>query len=587
VQRSTLFNGIREALADMSVQPTLKDSAGQEWRLEIINANNERRVALAKAKHRLLLSDFSGLSPDQAERMNGFNHVADNVNLPTQAISRWREILASRALTDDEMVALHEDIEETPIQKAAMVGFEIGKGEISFSTLVPRSEEYFDRLVGKCDPSQNIAEYTHASAERHLRQLIEWRNYDGFLLALLLSSHSSISSLIKADEVEESKLIQAYEWLQKNGDRISQVGAIEVGLSILDKQPEIEPYIQGMIEQIRDESADDDRSRFHLLSTLIVLTEGELARTKILKGKAPFWRRLASIAQASLLERCIIKSQLDIAEFSKWTLQNRGQLFYLQTMADLRCEPRWYPDYVSSQQLKAEFIGRILNAAHRNAAKIQNKTMRELLIGDGPESLKRFIVFPRTFLPGPLDGGLISQMEPPADILIEIEKQLSQDILEPQSFRALVNSALVFRLDLHQAQLAANALRSAKYHLRRMDNKENLISILRGLATVAAVARSDELAKELKILTRKCRQETGNSLSAEDALWIGLIAAASHSELTEWCEFVGDWITELAFQSQPDEMKRLHFHVETLCLIVPELWRTCGRAEAALNVGEY
>lgn len=587
VQRSKLFNSIREALADISVRPTLKDSAGQEWRLEIIKTNNERWVALANAKRRLLLSDFSGLSPDQAERMNGLNHVADNVNLTTQATSKWREILASRALTDDEMVALHEDIEETPIRKATMVGLEIGKGEVSFSTLIPRSEEYFERLVGKCDASQNIAEYTHAIAEQHVRQLMAWRNYEGFLLSLLLSSHSSISSVINADQIEESKLIQAYEWLQKDGDRISQVGAIEVGLSILDKQQKIEPYIQSMIEQIRDENADDDRSRFHLLSTLIVLTEGELARTKILKGKAPFWRRLASIAQASLLERRIIKSQLDIAEFSKWTLQNRGHVFYLQTMADLRCEPRWYPDYVSSHQLKAEFIGRILNAAHRNAAKIQNKTIQELLIGDGPESLKRSVVFPLTFLPGPLEGSLISQPEPPADILTEIEKQLSQDVLEPQSFRALVNSALVFRLDLHQAQLAAKALRSAKYHLRQTDNKDNLISILRGLATVAAVTRSDELAKELRILTRRCRQDTGNSLSAEDALWIGLIAAASHSGLTDWCEFVGDWITELAFQSLSDETKRLHYHIKTLCLIVPELWRTCGRAEAALSVGEY
>src|SRR5207249_2285328 len=143
----------------------------------------------------------------------------------------------------------------------------------------------------------------------------------------------------------ERDLIQAYEWLHKKGDRISQIGAIEIGLSILDKRPKIEPYVQGVIEQIRDDCADDDRGRFHLLSALIVLVEGELSRTKILRKKPPFWRRLASIAQASLIERCVIGSHVDMAEFTRWAVQARGQLFYLQTMSDLRREPRWHPDY--------------------------------------------------------------------------------------------------------------------------------------------------------------------------------------------------------------------------------------------------
>jgi hypothetical protein len=584
IQRSKLFDSIREVLADSNAQPILKDAAGEEWRLEVFEINNERRLALLQGKRRFVLTDFSPLSPDQAERITGLDHAAHNTHLPQETVSRWHEILAARALTDDEMIEFHLDVENTPIRLAAVIGSEAKKGEITFSSMVPSSAEYFVRLVGKCEPGQNIAEFARAGSVRHIRELMSWRPYDGLLFSLLLSSHSSISSAIDIDQIEERDLVRAYEWLQNNGDRISQVGAIEIGLSILDKRQNIEPYVQNMIDQIRDDNADNEKSRFQLLSALIVLVEGEIARTSILREEPPFWRRLASIAQASLIERHIIKSQVDIAEFGKWSFETRGQLFYLQTMVDLRREPRWHPDYVSSHQLKTEFIGRIHNAARQNATKIQNKTLREALIGDGSESLQRLVVFPQTFLPGPLEGGLVSQIEPPADILTEIEKQLSQDVLEPKSFIALVNSALVFRLDLQQARLAAKAMRAAKYHLRRTDNKENFISILRGLATVAAVTRSDELAQELKILTRRHRHEIGDRISADDALWIGLIAAASRSELTDWCEFVGDWITELAFQSlQLDEMKRLHFHVEQMCHIVPDLWRTCGRAEAALS----
>ncbi|MGE0681699.1 MAG: hypothetical protein AB7P69_12480 [Candidatus Binatia bacterium] len=499
-------------------------------------------------------------------------------------------------------------MEETPIRVAARVSAEIEKGTSNLSTLVPRSERYFARLVDEYRQSQNITEYTHAGVREHIHQLMSWRAYDGFLLALLLSSHSSIPSVIKADQLEETDLLQAYEWLREKGDRISQIGAIEIGLSILDKRPKIGPYLQSIIEQIRDDKADDEQGRLHLLSALIVLVEGELSRTRILRGKPPFWRRLASIAQASLIERCI-KFPVDIAKLMKWALQVGGQLFYLQTMTDLRREPPWLPDYVSSRQLKAEFIRRIVSAAQQNDSKIETPALRELLFGNGPEGIHSLIKFPFPFLPGPLEGGLESQIEPPTEILKEIEARLDTEVLQPSSFAALVNSALIFRLDSHHAQLAAKALRTVKfsfvrspdairgfaqlaakalrtvkYQLRQADNKEQLFAVLSGLAAVAAITRSSELAEELRVLTRKCRHEPGRRLSTEEAMRIGLIAAAAHSELTDWCEFVGEWVAELAFQSlEHDEIERLHSHVEQLCHIVPELWRTCGRAEAALN----
>ena len=584
VQRSKLFDRIREVLADRSARPALKDEAGKEWRLELVEIDNERRVGLSHGERRLLLPDFYALSPNQTERLKSFDRDANDVNLSEEATKGWREILASRALADDEIDALHAEIKETPVRLAVLVGLEMEMGKGSLSTLVPRSERYFDRLVCEYRQSQNIADHAQVGAREHIRQLMSWRVYDGFLLSLLLSSHSSIASEIDTDQLEERDLIQAYEWLQKEGDRISQIGAIEIGLSILDKRPKIEPYLQAMIEQMRDDSADD-RGQFHLLSALIMLAEGELARTKILRGKPVFWRRLASIAQASLIERCIIKSHVDIAKFTEWATQARGHLFYLQTMADLRREPRWLPEYVSPRQLKAEFIGRILSAAQQNATKIHTLAMRELLFGEGSEGLKSLVEFPFPYLSGPLEGGLGLQVEPPAEILKAIEEQLSADVLRLRSFAALVNSALIYRLDSHQAQLAAKALRAVKHQLRQADSKEQLFTALSGLATVAAVTRSGELAEELRTLTRRWRHEPGRGLSAEEAMMIGLVAAAAHSELTDWCEFLGEWITELAFQSlELDEMERLHSQVEHLCHIVPELWRTCGRAEAALNI---
>jgi hypothetical protein len=584
VQASKLYNCIRGALADRSTRPTLKDEMGKEWQLEVIEIDNRHGIGLTDGTQRLLLPDHSALFPDQAERLNAFDYSANEVNLPEKAISAWRTILASRALADEEIDVLHLEIKETPVQVAALINSEMENGEVSVSTLVPRSERYFNRLVGEFPQAQNIVDHVQVGVSEHVHQLMSWRAYDGFLLSLLLSSHSSISSAIDADRLEEKDIIRAYEWLLKAGDRISQIGAIEVGLSILDKWPKIEPYLQALIEQIRDDNADQ-LGRLHLLSALIVFVEGEMARTKLFREKPVFWRRLAAIAQASLIERCVIKSQIDRAQFAQWVWQARVQFFYLQSLVDLRREPRWFPDYVSAQQLKAEFIGRILGAAYQNATKIQSPALQALLFGEEPESLKSLVEFPYPYLPGPLEGGIESRHELPPEMLKTIEAQLSEDILRPHSFVALLNSVLVFRIDSQQAALAAKALRAKRHQLRQADTKEQLLIVLRRLATVAAVTRSRELAEELRILARRWRYEEGRGLSAEETMKVGLVAAAAHLEMTDWCDFLGEWITELAFQpSEPDEMEQLYSDVKHLCHIVPELWLTCGRAEAALSV---
>jgi len=490
---------------DSNSRHTLKDAAKEEWQLELIEKDNERRIVLSQGVRRLFLPDFSVFSSDQNERLVRFDLEAVEVNLPSQVLTHWREILSSRPLADDELDMLNTEIKETPIRVSALVRSELENGTSSFSSLVPRSVQYFDRLVGECQQSLSIAEYAPVGAAKHIKQLMSWRPYDGLLLALLLSSHSLNSNEISIDQFKDGDLIQAYEWLQKHGDRVSQVGAVEIGLSILDKRPEIEPYIKNIIEQLRDDNTDDDGGRLKLLSALIVLVEGELSRTKILQEKPPFWRRLASIAQASLIEREIIRVGIDFADFSKWAMQSRGLQFYIQTMCDLRREPRWHPDFVSSNQLKAEFIGRIVNAAQLYAPKLETSTLQDLLLKDGPQSLRSQLKFPYPFLPGPLEGAVESQNEPPEEVVKEIEEQLNKEVLQPESFIALVNSALIFRINSHHAQLATKALRSAKHQIKQKTDKELLSSVLRGIATVAAVTRSADLSDELIILIRRCR----------------------------------------------------------------------------------
>lgn len=582
VSRSSLFSGIRTVLKDPKERPDIKDQVGNIWRVEVINAEFGR-TKLSRDERSLLLPDFWMLLEDADARLSNLERVATDLNLPAAARSYWKKKLSSDPLDDEQVDELHEDVKDTPVHVARRISTEVEEGHSSFESLVPRSARYFDRLAGECAQEAALDPYVQSELTAHIAELIAWNAIEGVKLALLLSAHSSVPPKIDLDRASSTELQTMYEDLEENGDRLSQLGAIELGLSILDRHPQLEAAIIGMIEQIRDDDAEAANSRFRLLSALAVLVDGEVSRAKILADKPPFWRRLATIAQASLIERCIQSFPIDVGSFTEWAHSGRGQQFYLQTLCDLRLEPKWMPDFISPDQLKAEFIGRIANAAQRHKDKITSRAIEELTLSEAEGSIRRQMHFPMPFFPGPLEGGITPETTLPPELASSIDEALSKESIDWKSFVELINSALIFKLDPKFADQAVKALQRAKHYLKQGAEKGSLFHVFSGLASVAAVTRSPQLAQELRVLIRRTKAAGAIDVTADNLFRIGMLAAASHPELDEWCEYVGEWTTELAYSVLTcDEATRLHSHVRCLCSIVPELWTTLGRAEAAL-----
>ena len=64
-----------------------------------------------------------------------------------------------------------------------------------------------------------------------------------------------------------------------------------------------------------------------------------------------------------MIHRQLVNSGVDIDPFCEWAFSNRGEQYYLQSLADMRMEPRWNPDLAAASQIKADFFGRIMIAA--------------------------------------------------------------------------------------------------------------------------------------------------------------------------------------------------------------------------------
>jgi len=584
VHRSKLFDAIRTVLAGKA-PAELTDAEDRTWSLTNDALKNELpNLVLSSEQQRLVLSDFSVLSEDVYTRIRSMEKSASDVNLPLSAREEWRRILEERALEDDEVYTFHSDIRDTPIHVELTIRSEITAGESSVSSLVPNSRRYFDRLVGAYDGSGSIRDYAGSVGRAFIRNLSEWRPYEGFLFSLFLSSHSTLTAEINANHLDREKLEEAFDFLEKHGDPLSLLGALEVGLRILPNRPEVETFLLPFVRRIRDDDVEGEASEFKLFSALFVLVDGELARTRLMAKEPPFYRRLASMAQAALIHRQLGQCGIDYQRFSDWAISSRGENYYMQSLADMRAEPRWNPELAAAPQLQADFLGRIMIAGNNFEAFLGDGELRDTILGDGEQSLIKLCEFPRPYFPGPLEGAEDSPNTLPDDLARIIEEKLDTEKVEAASFIALVNSAMIFRIISGHAELAAKALRLGNYTLASLEDKSQLVGILNGLATVAAVSRNTALADEIRILVRRYRRDSQYGLTIEEAMRICLVASAACEDLMEWRGFAGECLTELAFGNlEGNDGGVLHSHLSALLHSVPELWVSCARADAALQ----
>lgn len=253
---------------------------------------------------------------------------------------------------------------------------------------------------------------------------------------------------------------------------------------------------------------------------------------------------------------------------------------------DIERNPAYPTSSVSSHFSKrsATHIGRLLQAAERHQdAIVQSTTLQELLTTPGPLGSADFHRTPEAFLPGPLEGARESTVVLPSETEEALRRDLAGEEPAIGSFVTLANCAFFFKIEPGLSAIVAEALRKLKDRVRNSSGSIPVFPLLAGTAVVAAATRGTKIADELRLIARSLVKQTDPPLKVTESLRLSLTAAASYDDLKEWCDFLGEWITELAFHDLGSEdASILHSQVLCLCGIVPQLWHSLGRAEAAL-----
>jgi hypothetical protein len=583
-ERSILFDAVRASFDAADKSSTAKDLSGHEWRVEFHANGDPLLIALIQGERRLAVSHLALLSTDREMRLKVLRKEADRVNLPSSALEMWEVLVALRPPDNDELGDIHNDLLNTPVAVRNSIHENLISGTVALNVLVPRSEEYYERLIGSYEEGQAFEDFVTRVATPHMCSLVEWRPLEGYQLSLLLSGQPSLNAALDTLDLQAGELANIYNWLADEGDALSRAAAIVSGLGRIETSAELNEPFSRLIHAAVVSEPTSNVDPYRLLSSLIILVYGEIAYARIHASKPPYWRRLAAIAQATLVARCAVAARGDATSFIEWATTSRWQVFLLQCYVDMRLEPRWLPEFIFPDQLRNEIGGRIWFAADTHAEAVTQSGWKKILLDDADGSLRSQLKFPLSFLPGPLEGGTTSVHELPAEYLADMRSDLMKPTVVIGSFSSLLNASLLFSIPTEIAELAADAIVRSDYHLESFDDRAPLIPHLVGLATVAAVTKNHKLADALFVLLRKNRRIYPAELGVEDSFRIAMIACASRVDLSEWARCVGDYVTDMAFQQvQREEALRLLSNLVHLCHLVPELWATCGQADAALR----
>ena len=472
-QRSALFDAIRQAFDPRHLPVPVDNTHGEAWEIRVLSDNSPVQITLERGTTRFLVSHFGLLCPDKGIRLATLLNEADNVCLTSEHITPWKELLEKRAPTDDEVVLIQEELKDTPVAVASIIRENLAAGSVSLDVWVPRSPRYYQRLVGQWESKLSIEGYAKQVAPRQFSELLKWRGAEGLKLALLLTPQPYLSAMLAEAEIGDDALGEVISWLADKGDAMSCAAGIEIALPRLAGHDSLKEPLTRLLKVFVAGKPAANIDRMKLLSYLFLVVYGEIAHCRIHAAKPPFWRKLAAMAQATLIARCIADIGGDATELVRWLQSVRSQMYLLQCFADLRVEPRWLPEFGLPRQLRNEICGRVWTAVAKIAPGVLEPELTDLVMGDGDGSLKGQFNATHACFSGPLEGSVAPPVELPAEEVARIRDDLSSATITIELVSGLANAAIVVRFPAELADMAADAIARADYRLPH-DDKSGL-----------------------------------------------------------------------------------------------------------------
>lgn len=529
-----LYVAVTAALGGASPTP-VTDRSGVCW--DVTAGDGGLSTCSDPASGRKFLVKHAPLfARDAAPRLAYLRKLADEYGLDEDALVPWIDEVASAPLTAMRLELLIRDIDDTPKTFHDSIRRALRDGSIDVPQMVPLIRRYFARLLRPWGGEEDL----HAYAEKLGQHCLGGSLADQLSHALLWSGHASTVPAKLVMNASPDVLREVVNRLLQRIDLWSLTGLLEALLARDDAATELRDLSQTLLGRM-SEVANDGNDRFRMTSALVMLVDGFLHSSGLFADDPPFWRRLASISHAALLERAIGDLCVPSEKFVTWAAKY-GHQFQATTLVDLRAEPQWSWFFLEPEQLRQELLGRALNACERHRDHVVAIGYEDRVFGANADSIAAQVSVLHSTLPGPLEGGVNQAQVSNTEFGETVEIGLADaSIPLLQRVHATAHMACLSALP----QRAFDLLASAVSELSKLDDLpgtiEQLSSALMGLSMASARSRSTTLADEIDALLR-----AHPSIPISIRFTVGMTLCAIHEGADRWRDAVAQRARMLA-----------------------------------------
>ncbi len=566
----SLYDAVKRLYSQRN-EVTVDDSDGQAWKLSI--AGGSEVVCRHPVAGRHFTVRYAPLVSDDAQVRDAyFAEMLGLVRLESGDIADWAAKIHAGPVNPFHFPRIDLDLNDTPSAFVEKFRDSIEQGSTQREVLIPLRRRYYERLVPLWSGHGSLEIFSEAVRSLPATSDLEQIGFD-----LVCSSHAWLTPVDAIAGLSPSCLRKLAESLLPGIDLWSLTGLLEAIATRDDVFSDLQDLTKALLEHfIR--LVDDQSHRLRLTVAIVSAVDGRLNTSGLFTDVPVYWRRLASIAHAALIERTIAETDISSEEFAAWAEQTLGQ-FQNATLADIWQEPRWGGFMLSVEQLKQELVGRVLNAFAPKREEIGESDSGKLLFGPDPESLFSCGISVFSGLPGPLEGASEGVQQLPEEFLDSMAANL-EDAALPLWKRVLTVAHLAGLGGLPETHV--ELLKNAVKELDQSDTpfeSEQTSSLLLRLSLTAASSRNAEFATTVKNLLAR---HTSAPLPLR--FHAGLIACGSNAVEQEWAREVKQWTERLMPRdlSRNDAEHILHM-IGVVCDVRPMLRRTMVRTIACLQ----
>lgn len=509
------------------------------------------------------------VSPVANDRIEYAETFAKATGVDASHVRAWFDELARAPLASGRIERIERDFQNCPRWHASNIEKLLANGKVNVANLVPMSRVYYERLLVPWSGQSTVYEFSeHLSKQEIDRPTLSDR--------LVWSSQQSMAPTAAVCELS-SKELRALVSENQALDMWSKLGLLEAVLARPDAMTEMQDLAWDLLKDFSRLLDDDDR--LQLVSSLVGLVDAAVNTSGILSDVPVYWRRLATIAHAALIERAVNGASVDVRGFAEWA-DGSWPLYQAVTLADLPSEPRWNGFMLYPTQLKQEFLGRLTHAFEGRRSEITEVGLRELVFGENESSLqsRRNVFF--SSLPGPIEAA-DAVAKPLPDELVTLLISSLDDDTQPLLARVQAAAHLAGMGSLPDA--TKERVTQAVVELDKSDVAaeagNNLPLFLMRLSLAAAATRDGRLAAAVKHLALDQPR-----IPMAMRVYAGVSACAAEWDQEAWRSSVGNVLARCTTScSDKGEAEYVLFVLRALCDANPNLKRHVAQTFARLQ----